>query len=304
MTWLGKILTFVVMIAAVAWMYFTVQAYVTRTNWKTALEGWQDSYNKLSKARDIEVERNRANEDHLRRLIENEKTRSEGLQKQIAALSDDHNKFVNEVATQQKVLSQGDIQCVVLQANLDNTIKELDTVRKRNLDLENGKTQLVLDKEYALREKVKAENEAKLFRSNSDELQKKNEELVLQVNEYKLNGGMRNPLVDRPPPPVLSNLRGEVENVSSKGDLVTLSIGADAGLSKGTVLELSRIDNDGGHYLGTVKVYDLGYKTAIAEFIPKDPKVPFARLKPNELPKKGDLVKPVESVVSGRLGSR
>ena len=38
MTWLGKILTIVVMLGAVVWAYFTVQSYVTRVNWKNELE--------------------------------------------------------------------------------------------------------------------------------------------------------------------------------------------------------------------------------------------------------------------------
>jgi hypothetical protein len=298
MTWLGKILTFVVMIAAVVWMYFTVQAYVTRTNFKTALEKWKASYEAISVARSNEVERNRSSEEALRKQIADVQARADSLQKQISTLEVANKNFVNDFKTQQEVLSKGDVDNTIISANLAANLKELDAVRKRSNELEDKTTQLVIDAENAKREMVKAQNEARLYRSNADDLGKKVEELAQQNNELKQSGGSLRGLLDRPAPAVLANLRGEVESVSKDGSTVTLSIGADAGLSKGTVLELSRL-TEGGKYLGTVKVIDLEYKKAVAVFTPAT-SVPLSRLKPDDLPKKGDQVRPRDSVVSGR----
>ena len=87
-------------------------------------------------------------------------------------------------------------------------------------------------------------------------------------------------------------MRGEVTDVA--GDLVTISVGIDAGIGVGTVLELYRT-NGGGRYLGTVKVTDafnLYSKQAVVKFTPASG-LALARLRPEELPRKGDLVRPV-----------
>jgi hypothetical protein len=93
---------------------------------------------------------------------------------------------------------------------------------------------------------------------------------------------------------VLSNLRGEVTDVAD--DLVTLSIGIDAGLAVGTTLDIYRTEG-GPRYLGTVKItnaLNLFPKQAIASFTPAR-NVPFERLRPEERPKKGDEVRPLST---------
>jgi hypothetical protein len=101
-------------------------------------------------------------------------------------------------------------------------------------------------------------------------------------------------------PPVLANPRGEVTEVA--GDLVTLSIGIDAGLAVGSVLDVYRTDPE-ARYLGTVKVTDvfnLYPKQALLKFTPARD-VPLKDLKPEELPKKGDLVRPVLADLRGEV---
>jgi hypothetical protein len=172
----------------------------------------------------------------------------------------------------------------------------LDTIRARNTDLENQMTGLVLEAEKAKREMVRAQNQARLSDSIAKDYGKKIEELNDRISEMRAQGGSNRLQLDKPPPPVLSNLRGQVDRV--EGDIVQLSIGLDSGLSKGTVLELYRL-GDGGKYLGTIKVADLYPKTSTAYFYPADPKRSAAQLRPDELPKVGDLVRPSESLGGG-----
>ncbi len=297
MTWLGKILTFVVMIAAVVWMYLTVQAYTTRTLWKTEYEKLRDSAKQAATASAIEASRNKTSEDALKRLYINEQTRGDNLQKQVVELAKANKDFVSQFEKLQAMITEGDVKSVLLQANVDVTLKELDTIRARNTVLEDGATQLVIKAEDAKRDMVRAQNERKLAQSIADDYAKKNDELQTQLGELKSGGSDLRRLTQKAPPPVLSNLRGEVTNVA--GDFVELSIGIDAGLSKGSVLELSRIEG-GGRYLGTVRVTDLYPKEAVAVFTPARANVAFAQLRPEELPKKGDQVRPLESSVVGR----
>jgi len=294
MTWLGKILTFVVMIAAVMWMFLNVQVYKSRTNWKASYDDLKKIQTEAAAAASTEMNRHKNDEDALKRLFVTKQTEAENSQKQIDTLSKANKEVVAAVASLQGVIANGDVKSVLLQANIDVTLKELDSIRARNTVLEDQTTQLVIKAEDAKREMVRALNALKLSQAISDDNAKKVEELQALLNDLKQGGNDLRRQLDKRPPPVLSNLRGEVSKVD--GDLVELSIGVDAGLSKGTVLELSRLEG-GGRYLGTVRVIDLEPKKCVAVFTPARANVPFNQLRPEELPKKGDLVRPQESFV-------
>ena len=171
-------------------------------------------------------------------------------------------------------------------------------MRERNALLEDNAVKLIVAAEEARAEMIRARNAEKLAQSIASDNAKKVEDLMAKVTELKATGGgsgasIVQRTIDKPPPPVLSNLRGEVTDVA--GDLLTISIGIDAGLAVGTVLDIYRTEG-GGRYLGTVRVTDafnLYPKQAVVKFTPANA-VPLERLRPEELPKKGDLIKPLE----------
>ena len=113
---------------------------------------------------------------------------------------------------------------------------------------------------------------------------------------------MINPLkaIEKPPPPVLANLRGEVTDVA--GDLLTISVGIDSGMAVGTVLDVYRLEG-GGKYLGTVKVtsaLNLFSKQAIVTFTRPAATSRSTACPSPTCPKKGDLVRPPEALVGNR----
>ena len=102
------------------------------------------------------------------------------------------------------------------------------------------------------------------------------------------------PLAPRPKATdrVPANLRAEVTDAAD--DLVQLSVGIDAGLEVGAVLDLFRVEEKVERHLGTVTIMsrlNLFPKSAIATFTPARG-VLLDRLKPEELPRKGDEVRP------------
>lgn len=295
MTWLGKILTVLVMIGAVVTAYLTAQAYVTRVNWKADRDRYKSAYEKAVAALDAELRRSQVREDLLLRQLAAERKTSQDLARQVKALTDSADKAVDEFKTLQKAYEEGDVKAVQIQANVDRTLKELDTVRARNGKLEDQIVRLVLDIEAARRDKVRAENAAKLAQAIAEDNARKVEELAARVAELRATGGSTTAgilrQIDKPPPPVLENLRGQVNRVL--GDQLEISIGLDAGLAPGTVLDLYRLEG-GGRYLGTVKVTsaaNLFPKQAIVTFTPARGNVPLDRLSPAELPRRGDEVR-------------
>jgi hypothetical protein len=295
MTWLGKILCILVFIGAVVWVGFTVNAYVARTNWKAyaaeAKKGFQDAEAaRLKDRRDLEAQR-----DAYARLYAAEKSRGDDLAKSVEEIKTSGRK---DDATYKKLIedyTKADVQSLILQANVGATLNELDNTRKRNAFLEDERVKLVLAKEAADRERLRAENEKKLAQSIADENIRKVETLTAQVNEMRATGGgggaaavLRS--IDKPPAPLPENIRGTVlRNMGAGDDLVQISIGIDAGLEPGSRLDVYR-EAGGGQYLGTLVVTStIQPKEAVARFVPARP-VPVARLRPDELPRKGDIV--------------
>jgi hypothetical protein len=295
MTWLGKILTIVIFVGALVWAYFTIQSHVLATNWKVERDRYKAAYDEARAKRQDDTNRHLAAEDILRRQVAYEQTKNAALSKTIETLSAGAKKGAADFLALQGEFDKGDINAVKHQGNITTLNSELNAVRERNYFLEDNSVKQAIATEEAKADAVRAQNSEKLAQQIAADNAKRAEALQQRVDDLRAGGGPggRGGLqLDRPPAPVLANLRGEVTSVA--GDLVTVTVGIDAGLSVGTVLELYRIEG-GGRYLGTVKVTDafnLYAKQAVMKFNPASGK-PLAQLRPEELPRKGDLVRPV-----------
>ena len=237
-------------------------------------------------------------EDLLRRQVAVEQTRNASLSKTVETLSQAAKKGADDFARLQGEFEKGDINGVKLQANIQTLNAELNAVRERNYLLEDNSVKQAIATEEAKAEMVRAQNSEKLAQQIAADNAQKAEALQARVDHLRAQGGgggTGSGVLDSSTSGrrrFCANLRGEVAEVA--GDLVTISVGIDAGLGVGTVLELYRTSG-GGRYLGTVKVTDafnLYSKQAVVKFTPANG-LPLARLRPEDLPKKGDLVRPV-----------
>lgn len=291
MTWIGKILSVFVLIVGVAAMWFMATVYTARTNWKKDRDGWQEAYKQAEKARLEEQAEYRTNKDALERRISAEVTRAKGLNDQIAKLEGSNKQVVDVNKQQNDVLNKSDVKAVDLLANLEALADEAKKLRDRMGLLEKERQQLVIDREVALKDRQSFENQAKQAVSDKLIAEGKIESLNTQIAELKSTGGRADALVAnsfaKPAAPLPDGIRGTVTDF--KGDYVALSIGIDAGLTNGAVLDIFRSEG-GGAYLGTIVVERVYPKEAVAKFRPADARRSIAKLRPEELPKIGDTV--------------
>jgi hypothetical protein len=156
-------------------------------------------------------------------------------------------------------------QAVMLQTSRDSALRELDAIRKRNGQLEEERLRLMTERERADGARIAAEADNKQLR---DRYEGKTKPATLVGAE---------------------GARGTVTGLDpTGGDLVTLSIGLDAALTRGAELDVHR-PGGRGQYLGTVVVAEVGPKTATARFKPADGRA-FKQLKADERPRVGDVV--------------
>lgn len=168
-----------------------------------------------------------------------------------------------------------DTQAVLLQTNLERAIRELDAVRKRNGQLEDERLRLVLDREKADAARLAAESDNKQLRDRYE------------------GKGRPATLVG-----VADGVRGTITGLDAGGaELITLSVGLDAGLTRGVELEVYR-PGGRGQRLGTAVVAEVGAKSATARFKPADGR-PFSQLSAAERPRVGDVVSGVSAERAG-----
>lgn len=293
MSWLGKILTFLVFIGAGVWVYFSAAAYATRVNWKDRADKYEKAFKDSEAAREKEGRTAASALAALSRLYDAEKARAGELEKGYESI---RATVAKDDATYKQLLA--DYTTLQAQANVrDAQVKriqdELATTRTRNGLLEDRIVKLVADKEAADRLRIGAENDARLARGIADENAKKVESLTALVSELKQTGGNATAALlrtlDKQPAPLPENVRGTVtQNMSPEG-FVAISIGIDAGLEPGSRLDVYR-ESGGGKYLGTLVVTGtLRPKEAVGQFKPARP-VALSQLNPDELPRKDDLV--------------
>jgi hypothetical protein len=293
MSWLGKILSFLVLIGAVVWAAFTVNVYATRTNWKARADAYEKAYKESEESRKKEARDYEAGREAAVRMASVAQSRADDLAKQLDDLSAAGRKADAEYKKLEQDYRDADVQAKILQASVKTIQEELKQTRDRGNLLEDERVRLVLAKEAAERDRVKAENEARLARALSDENAKKVENLSALVTEMRQTGGATGTAsvlrhIDKIPAPPPENIRGTVLR-DMQGNFVHISLGIDAGLEPGSKLDVYRLGGD-GKYLGTLTVTKSIYpKEAVAEFKPARP-VPVAQLRPEELPRKGDTV--------------
>lgn len=302
MSVLGKILTFLVLIAACVWAYFTASAYATRTNWKARADNLEKAFKESEAAREKEAREFQAGREALVRMFAAEQARADDLEKGYAALSAAGRRADAEYKKLEEDYRNADVQAKLLQASQKTTLEELTANRERLNKLEDERVRLVLAKEVADRAKLTAENETKLARAIADENARKIETLAALVTELRQTGGSGTAAVarsiERQTAPLPENIRGTVMR-DMVGDFVQISIGIDAGLEPGSRLDVFR-EGASPKYLGTLVVTKTLYpKEAVAEFKPARP-VPISQLRPDELPRKGDTVGQVSVIRTPR----
>lgn len=182
-------------------------------------------------------------------------------------------------------------EVAALKAKLEAQAKEIQALKKKVDQLEDERTKLILEKEVALREALQHKNEAKFARAIAEECEKKIEALNAKILKLRENSP------DRPqaPAPKAAPIGAVTRDIID--GLVLINIGIDAGLEVGSRLEVVRINEKKERvFLGTIVITKSLYpKEAVGTFLPAS-NVPLAKLKPEELPRKGDAVRPVVPV--------
>ncbi|HEY2784174.1 MAG TPA: hypothetical protein VGJ05_04290 [Fimbriiglobus sp.] len=285
MTALGKILAIFVLLLSLVWCGLVVSGHVARTNWKTEAEKYrksaQEAATAANEARAEMDKQAKAYAGQIAILTGDKKS----LAAQIATLDTTNQKQNGDIQQLLTLLNKYKTDSALAQANLTQAGKQNDILFTKQAETEK-------QRDNALTAQKNAEANALSIKLEADGIKKQNEryqnQLITQADQLRdLRTGGNRPGGARVVP-VPESIRGTVDRVN--GEYVSISVGADADVREGAVLDVVRY-GDKPMYLGSLTITEVQPKKSVGLFQSKDG--PTA--KGDALPKSGDTVMKIQS---------
>lgn len=257
MTTLGKILIFVNLVFSVIVGILIGMVFAARTNWKAAYTKLE-AVNKVNEALvrttadDVKAAK-KAGED-ARKVVEAQVAQLvkqvDGLQKQIAT----------ERATAQIKINEANQLAATNSQNNAELLQRRDEVRQLQQIVAQRDQQLIEEQtqKKELRDRfVRADIAARDSHRRAQEALGTIERLTQEMDRLKGGPSLAGPGGRKPP----DDVKGIVTQVAKDG-LISVSLGSDAGLSKGNVLQVYRLAPE-AKYLGEIKILEVDHHEAV-----------------------------------------
>ncbi len=261
MTPVGKIFVFLNLGFSFVVGALVVFAYAARTNWKA-------SYDDLKKQFDVAQASSNTYRDELDKAL----NYKGGVDTTVGkALQDARNELRNTQAQ----LTQSNLELANLKkkADADNAaltaakeqialrqkeVKTLDEELKKSNDV-NFK--MVKERNEFRDQAVASENKSKSTQERNERLTTQVEELAKDLAKSKSIGAGGSELTARNPP--TEDVEGLIKALDATSGLVTLTVGSDAGLTKGHTMEVFSLNP--AKYKGTIRILNVSGSEAVGK---------------------------------------
>jgi hypothetical protein len=262
MTIVGKILVIANLVFSLITGWLIITVFATRTNWKDGYEKARALYtvaqaNAIASASDAEKARASGDE------------KAKALQKDLADARRERDLAKQELSDKSTQFTAVDTRNRAGSANLDASTAEL---QRRAFEIENlkavqqQKDEKMINLETQNRQfrddAIAAEIAAKAEHDRNIALVAQLEQMTKELDRRHVSGSVAGVTSPNHRPPA-DDVEGTVVDVDAKNNLVTISLGSDAGLTKGTTLEVYRL-KPRPEYVGTISILDARFHEAVA----------------------------------------
>lgn len=266
MTAVGKILVFINLLCSLAVGGLVTMVYVARTHWVSEFTKLQN-LNQIAVASEqaYKKEAEKAAADRDLKIAEKDAQLKKALA-DLKTVQDSNDQLTRDMSELRKkqtsstaVTEASQQEVIRRQADVEQVRANLKSAREENV-------KLVLDKQNLLDRAVAAEIQMKTVKDTNERIEKQLQELTKEL--VRMRSGVGTGAVartgSRNPPP--ENIEGLVRQASADG-LVTITIGSDAGLSKGHTLEVFRLSSvpHQSKYLGTIRILEVTPTQAVGQ---------------------------------------
>lgn len=265
MTAVGKILVFINLIFSLIVGGFVIAVYTARTHWESEYKKLEARY-QVARASETAAQ-NAAAQTQRDAKAEVDKVKSElgrvqsDLEMQITTNNDllkKNSDLVKQTNKQGSLASAEVANSTIRQADVDKLRQTLKSETDKNIELANDNARL-------RGEAVTAQVQSKSLKDMNLRLEKQIQEMARDNVRASQGKAVAGRATGENPPP--ESVRGLIKNMDPTGRLVTLTIGSDAGLSRGHTLQVFRLSPipSQSKYLGALRIIEVDAKQAVAE---------------------------------------
>lgn len=268
MTAVGKILVFLNLVFSLVVGAFVIMIYLARTHWvdeykklenqnmvlAASARTYQNEAQKAQQDKDTEVNKAKAETKTALQDLAAAQTANSQLRNDLSQLQLQNNKGISLSTAYNKEVEkrQDDV------AQLRETVRQ---ERQRNNELVKQNAEY---KDQATVAQIERRATQELANRVEAELQRVQKEMI----RMRSNGGSATLARAGGKNPPQENVEGLVKTTDSSSSLMTITIGSDAGLTKGNTLELFRLNPSApsqSRYLGTVRVLEADHHQAVVQ---------------------------------------
>ncbi len=269
MTAVGKILVFINLVFSLIVAALVVTVYMAQVRWKAELDK-SEANNKVL------IASNQAFQDENQRVAAAADAKVAEVNARVKKLEDELNNQVSLVkekdAQIQQLKTRGNAgEALTTASQVEATRRQSDMEKLREtLNKEQTENARLANETNKQRERaVAAEIQFKATSERADRMEKEMQRLAQDNARLKANVGgsavARRGAGERNPPP--ENVEGLIKSYDPASGLMTITIGTDAGVTKGNTLEVFRIASvpSQSKYLGTIRVIEAGHNYAVGQ---------------------------------------
>ena len=273
MTTLGKILVFLVFVAALALGGLMVFVSKTSPSWSVAVKE-RDDYITVLKANAQAEAQSRdkwvKEYEKMKQLLDTQMIEAEKVQRRLKLEMEENAKQVKEADLQRTASAANSAKAQAEAKRLQDEVKQqLTVIQEREKTIAKLQSDIVT----AMNDAASAKQDAMNAISRAENQMNKNRELEAQMAKLmkkdapeKISFRPNDPNYSNPPQVYVKGTIKEVDDKDKK--LVRISLGSDNGIRKDQTLEVYRM-NPKAEYLGRLLIVDADFRTAVARLLPQ-----------------------------------
>jgi hypothetical protein len=267
MTAVGKILAIINLLFSLAVGALVIMVFITRTNWKRGFDELNGRYQiALASEQAYKTENEKVAKEADARVAKAE-ARVKQLQNDLAVQVGINDGLRADLVMKSKQATKGD---ATAQAGVAEITKRQESEEKLRLTLKEADEkyrQILRQNSKLYDEKVAAEIEMKAAVERAQRLEGQMQDMTKELVRVRSGGGsVARGAGGRNPPP--ENVEGLIKTIDPRSNRMTLTIGSDAGLSRGHTLEVYRLNRmvpDQSKYLGTIRIVEVTATQAVGQ---------------------------------------
>jgi hypothetical protein len=287
MTVFGKILTFVILVLALAQAALHVMFHIQQAKWAEAYQK-ADNNTKMAVA---ETESLRAEVERLKQERDTQVAKKQGEVDTLTGQLDQAQKGILEkeatIARLNKQVNLQGAQSQLDQANITRHKQEMDKMNEGLVSRDKQIRELLTSNNQYRDETVKAKIEANDYKGRNEqmvEMVKEMQQEIVALKTRSPGGGIGGPVASVPGAPSgtpgsapsgamtfknppSANIEGLITMTDPSTGMVTISVGSDAGVVKGNTLEIFRLNPP--KYLGTLRILEAKPNEAVGKPVGK-----------------------------------